>query len=102
MDQADLAIFELEERPVGRDALDGCLDYRPDLYLSDLDPFPFRAVEKALSHQPPSPSIEHALDERRGQQFAGRAGASGPSGTTMNPISPRLTIPRHSRAIRSR
>jgi hypothetical protein len=72
MDQADLAIFELEECPVGCDALDGCLDYRPDLYIGDLDPFPFRAVEKALSHQPPNPSIEHA-DRRRGQQFAGRA-----------------------------
>jgi hypothetical protein len=40
MDQANLAVLELEERTVGRDALDGRLHYRPDLYVCDLDSFP--------------------------------------------------------------
>ncbi len=31
MDQAELAAFELEERPVRGDALDGPFDDRPDL-----------------------------------------------------------------------
>jgi len=58
VNQADLAVLELEERTIGRDALDGRLDDRPDLYICDRDPFPCRAVEMALSHQPTDPSTD--------------------------------------------
>jgi hypothetical protein len=39
VDQPDLAVLELEECPVGGDALDGRLDDRPDLYVCDLNSF---------------------------------------------------------------
>jgi hypothetical protein len=39
VDQPDLAVLELEESPVGGDALDGRLDDRPDLYVCDLNSF---------------------------------------------------------------
>lgn len=40
VDQADLAVLELEKRPVRGDALDDRFDDRPDLYVCDLGSFP--------------------------------------------------------------
>jgi hypothetical protein len=38
--EPEASVLELEERPVGRDAGDGAVDYRADLDLCDLLPLP--------------------------------------------------------------